>query len=274
MRSFLAALLALSAVSPAAPPAKKKAPKAATRPADPPELKAAPTLQPVPLEPTPATAALPQPRPSAPTPTPTPVTPEKPEKPVTVTQQVAIEPPQTTPRAGLTVQARGGVVVPLGGLRAGGRAELRAAYWLGSLPLAVSLGLAFEQHTSRSAATFAPPAGGLDEAALDNQTVLPVEASVLVALFRDEHNRVHLGAGYGLLLVWSQTVALGDIVLERGLGHEVLGEAGYTRRVGPLELSVGLRYSVRRTAIGPRTSSVELPWYQTFGVVAGLGFCL
>lgn len=166
----------------------------------------------------------------------------------------------------------GGVVVPFSGLGLGGRAELRFARWLGAVPLGVSLGLAFEQHTSRSAVTFAPPAGGLDLAALDNQTLLPIELALLASPWRDGNNRLHLGASYGLLAVWSEAIALGSSVRESGLGHEVAGEAGYTRRLGALELTLKLRYSVRRTAIGPRTASIELPWYQTFGVVAGLGF--
>jgi hypothetical protein len=166
------------------------------------------------------------------------------------------------------------VVTPFSGLRVGGRAAVRASYWLGTLPLAASLGVAFEQHTSRSAVFFPPPVGGLDQATLDNQTLLPFEVGVQAALFRDGKNRVHLGASYGLLAVWSQTVALGDTVLERGIGHEVAGEAGYTRRLGMLELTVAVRYSVRKTTVGARTASIELPWYQTFGVVAGLGFWL
>lgn len=203
-----------------------------------------------------------------------PPTPPAPAAVVVVEEQELTPLPKLSRQGGLSVQATGGVVVPFSGLGVGGRAALRASYWLGKLPLAVSLGVAFEQHTSRSAVSFAPPAGGLDAATLDNQTLLPFEVGVQAALFRDEKNRVHLGASYGLLAVWSQTVALGDAVLERGLGHEISGEAGYTRRLGALELTLAVRYSVRKTAVGFRTSSIELPWYQTFGVVAGLGFSL
>ena len=267
-RLLFAVLVALTAVVSVAAPPKKKQQKPAA------ETKTVPAIQPVPLEPTPAPAPAPVPTPSAPPPAASVPAPE-----VRVVEQKVADPeltplPKLAPRGGLSVQATGGVIVPFGGLQVGGRAELRASYWLGKLPLAISLGVAFEQHTSRTAAFFAPRAGGLDENTLDNQTLLPFEVGALVALFRDEHNRVHLGANYGLMAVWSQTVALGDSVVESGVGHEVSGEAGYTRRIGQLELTLKLRYSVRRTVVGPRTSSIELPWYQTFGVVAGLGFFL
>lgn len=182
--------------------------------------------------------------------------------------------PRLTRRAGFSLQATGGILVPFSVLGVGGRADLRAAYWLQDFPLTLSLGVAFEQHSSRSAAFFRPPAGGFDEAAVDNQTLLPFELGLLAALLRDDRNRVHLGVSYALLTVWSQTLALGSEVLERGAGHEIAGEAGYTRRLGALELTFRLRYSVRRTAVGARSSSLELPWYQTFGVLAGLGFWL
>lgn len=225
-----------------------------------PELKAAPLLPPVSIE-LPATLppAQPPPAPAAPEVV------ESPPKPELGT---------LSRRAGLSVQATGGILVPFSSLGVGGRADLRAAFWLESLPLAVGLGVAFEQHTSRGPAHFAPPAGGFDEGAIDNQTLLPFELGLLAALLRDERNRVHLGASYALLTVWAQTLALGAEVQERGAGHEIAGEAGYTRRVGVLELTVRLRYSVRRTVVGARSESLELPWYQTFGVLAGLGFWL
>lgn len=252
---FVVALFLLSASSQAAPTPKKKggAPKVVSPPApsDPPELKPAPVMQPVAAPPPVVVAA-----------------------PAAVEAEPELTPlPKLPPPGGLSVQATGGVVTPFSGLKVGGRAALRASYWFGTLPIAASLGVAFEQHTSRSAVFFAPPAGGLDEATLENQTLLPFEVGAQAALFRDGKNRVHLGASYGLLAVWSQTGALGDTVLERGVGHEVAGEAGFTRRLGMLELAVAVRYSVRKTAVGARTASIELPWYQTFGVVAGLGFC-
>ena len=261
-RSLAVVLLLAALHGAAAPPKKKKGtPAPPPTPAQvEPELKAAPPLQPVAAEP----AFSPPPaQPSPPPP-----------------QRVAASEPELAPlpkisrRAGLSVQATGGILVPFSSLGVGGRADLRAAYWLESIPLALSLGVAFEQHTSRTPTFFAPPAGGFDPAALDNQTLLPFELGVLAAPFRDDKNRVHLGVSYALLTVWSQTLALGGAVLERGVGQEIAGEAGYTRRLGALELTVRLRYSVRKTAVGARSSSLELPWYQTFGVLAGLGFWL
>ncbi|MDP2270617.1 MAG: hypothetical protein Q8N23_13350 [Archangium sp.] len=255
---WLTAALLLTALHAVAAPTKKKkvsAPPPAAKVES--ELKSAPTLSPVVAEP----------EAPAPLSAPPPVVQREPEPELTPL-------PKLGRRAGVSVQATGGVLVPFSSLGVGGRAELRAAYWLEKLPLALSVGVAFEQHTSRSAARFAPPAGGFDEAAVDNQTLLPLELSLLAALFSDASNRVHLGAGYALLPVWSQTLALGSEVLERGVGHEVAAEAGYTRRWGALELTLRLRYSVRRTAVGARSASLELPWYQTFGALAGLGFWL
>lgn len=263
-RSFLIGLLVLGPAAAGAPPVKKKAaPRGQAAKPEPAqvksELKPAPVMQPVPQAPTPESPA------SA---TAAPII-------EAVAPQELTPLPRLTPSSrGLSVQATGGLLVPFSGLRLGGRAELRASYWMASIPLAASVGVAFEQHTSRTATLFAPPAGGLDEAALINQTLVPIEVGALAALFRDEKNRVHLGVSYGLLAVWSQTIALGETVLERGAGHEISGEAGYTRRLGALELTVRFRYSMRRTAVGLRTSSIEPPWYQTFGVLAGLGFWL
>ena len=251
-------LLLFGALGHAAPTPKKKV-KTAPAPAQS-ELKPVPQLAPVASEPIAPPPPASPPPPSA----------------VVVAAPEVVE-PELTPLVSVarldswSLQALGGVVVPFSGLGVGGRAELRGARWFGAVPLGVSLGVAFEQHTSRSAATFAPPAGGLDSAALDNQTLMPVELSLLVSPWRDANNRLHLGVGYGLLGVWSQTIALGSSVNESGVGHEVAGEVGYTRRLGVLELTLMLRYSVRRTAVGARTASVELPWYQTFGAVAGLG---
>ena len=233
------------------------------------ELKPSPVMEPVAVEPAPSTT---QPRTlPAPASSTLPLTAPRPAVVETAEQEELTPLPRLRGAQGLSVQATGGVLGPLTGLGPGGRAALRATWWLGKVPLAASLAVAFEQHTSRSATTFAPPAGGLDASTLDNQTLLPFEVGVQAALFRDEKNRVHLGVSYSLLAVWSQTIALGDSVLERGVGHEVAGEAGYTRRLGVLELAIAVRYSVRRPAVGARTSAIEAPWYQTLGVMAGLG---
>ena len=259
-RFFAVALMLLGALGHAAPSPKKKG-KTAPAPVQS-ELKPAPQLAPAPVVQEPI-APMP---PASPPPSAVAV----------ATGEVTAE-PELAPLLNVarldswSIQAMGGVIVPFSGLSVGGRAELRVARWFGAVPLGVSLGMAFEQHTSRSAVTFAPPAGGLDLAAIDNQTLMPIELSLLAALWRDEHNRVHLGASYALLAVWSEAIALGSSVNESGVGHEVAGEAGYTRRLGALELTLKLRYSVRKTAVGARTASIEPPWYQTFGVVAGLG---
>jgi hypothetical protein len=141
---------------------------------------------------------------------------------------------------------------------------------LGSLPLRASLGVAFEQHTFKTTAMLAPPAGGLEVAVLDNQTLLPLEVVLRLALVHDTHQRLDLGAGYGLLLVWAQTSALGTTQLERGVGHDLLGELSYARRLGPVELLARVRYSVRKTGVGRVSSTAELPWYQSLGVLVGV----
>jgi hypothetical protein len=160
--------------------------------------------------------------------------------------------------------------MPFSVLGIGGRGELRVSYVL-DVPLAFSLGAAFEQHTAKRAATFVPPAGGFDPAALDNQTVFPVEVLAHVLLLRDEQNRLSIGAGYGLLTVWSNPEALGKLTSETGVGHEFVLEGGYARRFGSFEILARARYSVRRTAVGHLTSQIELPWYQTAGVLVGAG---
>lgn len=55
------------------------------------------------------------------------------------------------------------------------------------------------------------------------------------------------------------------------MGHEFAGELTFARRIGSVELSLTGRYSVRRTAVGAGTTAMELPWYQTAGVLLGLG---
>ena len=177
------------------------------------------------------------------------------------------------PQAGFVLQAQGGAVIPFAVLGVGGRGELRLSYFF-TAPLGVSLSAGFEQHAGHAAALFAPPAGGYDPAGLDNQTVFPVQVLAHVPVLRDEHNRVDLAAGYGLLAVWSQAQALGRTRNESGVGHEFALEAGYARRLGAVELQVRARYSLRRTAVGPLTATMELPWYHTAGVLVGLGLPL
>lgn len=178
------------------------------------------------------------------------------------------------PRSGLLLQAAGGVVVPFQVFGVGGRGEVRVSWLMANLPLAFSLSFGFEQHTAQAAALLAPPAGGFDPAGLDNQTLYPAQVLAHLLLLRDPANRLQLGAGYALLIAWSQTQALGQAREESGVGHEVAGELAYARRFGSIELDVRARYSVRRTAVGPVTTAMELPWYQTAGVLVGLGLWL
>jgi hypothetical protein len=187
---------------------------------------------------------------------------------------VAEEPvplPVLAPRSGLLLGAAGGVVVPFSVLGAGGRGEVRVSWVLAKAPLAFSLSFGFEQHTATTTAFIPPPAGGLERAGIDNQTLYPAQLLVHVLLWRDERNRLQLGAGYAALVAWSETQALGKQREESGVGHEVAGELAYARRFGPVELEVRARYSVRRTAVGLTTTAMEPPWYQTAGVLLGLG---
>lgn len=251
LHALLAALLTVGLSVPAVAAGKKpKAPAVLPAPTPPP-------VEPPPPAPEPAPPPAPVVVDAAPPPPP----------PVTV----AAAPAPTTPRGGLVLSARGGVIMPFHVLGVGGRAELRGAFTLPSLPLGFSLSAAFEQHTATATAMLPPPRGGLDAAALDNQTLLPVQALVHVLFLRDDANRLGLAAGYGALVTWAQTQALGVAAQELGLGHEVLGELSYARRVGPLELEVTARYGVRRTAVGRATTAIELPWYQTAGVLVGVG---
>lgn len=232
--------------------------------------KAAPP--PVVEQPAPVVPADPTPVIAPPPPPPSPVA-QTPVAPPIVSEPLAA-PVNDVKRSGLVLQANGGAVMPFSVLGVGGRGELRVS-WVLDAPLALSLGFAFEQHTARTAARFAPPAGGFDAAALDNQTVFPIELLAHALLLRDEHQRLFLGGGYGLLTVWSAPQALGKLANESGVGHEFIVEGGYARRLTPtFELLVRARYSVRRTAVGTLTSQIELPWYQTAGVLVGVGLWL
>jgi hypothetical protein len=172
--------------------------------------------------------------------------------------------------SGLLLGVAGGVVAPFSVLGAGGRGEVRGSWLLDHAPLGFSLSFGFEQHTGTTAAFFPSPAGGYEGAGIDNQTLYPAQALVHLLLVRDEKNRLQLGAGYALLIAWSHTQALGKQREESGVGHEVGGELGYARRFGSLELELRARYSVRRTAVGPSTAAMELPWYQTAGLLLGV----
>ncbi|MDP1827735.1 MAG: hypothetical protein Q8L48_30965 [Archangium sp.] len=227
------------------------------------KAKAPPVSAPAPA-PAPAVAAPP------PAPVPTPATPPV-VTPVVVDPEDPVPLPVLAPRSGLLLGAAGGVVVPFSVLGAGGRGEVRVSWVMAKAPLAFSLSFGFEQHTATTAAFLPPPAGGFERAGIDNQTLYPAQFLAHVLLWRDERNRLQLGAGYALLVTWSETQALGKQREESGVGHEVAGELAYARRFGPVELEVRARYSVRRTAVGVATAAMELPWYQTAGVLLGLG---
>jgi hypothetical protein len=180
-------------------------------------------------------------------------------------------PPVSSVRSGLLLQVAGGAVIPFSVLGVGGRGEVRASWLFAKVPLGLSLSFGFEQHTAQTAAFITPPAGGFEPVGLDNQTLFPAQVLAHVLLLRDEHNRLQLGAGYALLIAWTQAQALGKTRDESGLGHEVGAELAYSRRFGSIELEVRARYSVRRTAVGPYTAAMELPWYQAAGLLIGLG---
>lgn len=219
------------------------------------------------VEPASVPAPLRAPEPSPP---PAPVVSEASPPPAATTEEL-VPLPALSPRAGLLLEAAGGVIIPFQVLGVGGRGEVRASWLLAQAPLGFSLSVGFEQHTAKTSAFIAPPAGGLDPAALDNQTLYPVQLLAHLLLLRDERNRLQLGAGYAALITWSQTQALGSTREESGLGHEVAGELAYARRFGSVELEVRARYSVRRTAVGRSTTAMELAWYQTAGLLLGLG---
>ena len=234
------------------------------------KAKAPPKSEPVSAQPAPA-----PPPPVELKPVPAPLPPEPvvvaPAPPVVEVAKEEPAAPAPAVRSGLLLQAAGGVVVPFNTFGVGGRGEVRVSYLLANLPLGLSLSFGFEQHSAQAAAFLAPPAGGFDPAGLDNQTLYPAQVLAHVALLRDPANRLQLGAGYALLIAWSQTQALGKTREESGLGHELAGELAYARRFGSIELEIRARYSVRRTAVGPYTTAMELPWYQTAGVLIGLG---
>lgn len=125
------------------------------------------------------------------------------------------------PRSGLLLQASGGVIIPLSVLGLGGRGEVRASVLLASAPLGFSFSAALEQHSAKSSAFFPPPAGGFDAAAIDNQSLVPLQLLAHLFLLRDSNNRLQLGAGYGMILVSSTTQGLGRVREESGGGPRV-----------------------------------------------------
>jgi hypothetical protein len=258
-------LLALTATPAVAAP-KKAPPKA------PAKAPAKTELKPAPADPPPSPAPTASPPPQA---TPAPIAQTAAPVPAPPPEVAAPAAESAKGASGLSLHAAGGVALPVSAvLGVGGRGEVQVLYFLGQVPLGFSLGVAFEQHTAVTSAIFAPPQGGYDAAGIINQTLLPVQVGVHAALFRDENNRVQLGASYAGLVAWSNTQALGQAHAESGLGHEFAAEAGYAHQWGKLELLVRARYGVRHTAVGAQTATMELPWYQTASLLVGFGLWL
>lgn len=165
-----------------------------------------------------------------------------------------------------------GVSVPLRVLSAGVRTGARFGVRVGSLPLWVAAGVGYEMHSARTERQFAPPAGGFDAAVLERQQLLPIELGLWANLWSSPRNAVIGALHYGLVATWTTVEALGSTRAERGLGHQGSVELGYTRRLGAVELFVRARFSLRRTAVGASSRTVEPPWYPLFGFVAGGAF--
>ncbi len=275
----LALATMVSAQTPTPPASAKKKPakstKAKAEPAKTEPAASSTTASPPAELKTPAPVAAPAPAPTgAPVAAPAPAPVTQAPAPAVVDQRPAPPPAPTSSPGRLLIGALGGIVTPFSVLTTGERVGLVGEYHFGAVPLGLQLNVAFEQHTAVQSTLFAPPAGGLDPAAIENQAVVPIELAVAWSAWRDDANRLALSAGYGVVPTTTQTRALGSTTVEEGVGHEVLGEVGYTRALGPVNLLVRLRYAVRHTAVGLRTSTIELPWYQTFGVSAGLAFGL
>ncbi len=258
-------------------PKKKAPPKAATKKKAPPPAATAPASE---LKAPPAAPA------AAPAAPPAPAAVSAPETRTIIAQPDLVAPlpeapppppvaPEASPGLRLSVSARAGVAAPLSVLTAG----VYAGAQLGWQPLAsglleVSLGAGYEHHSGLASRIFLGPGGGLDTAAFENQSLLPVELRVALSPWHDELNRLELGAGYALLGVWSATHALGSDRSESGLGHQLSAGAGYARRLGPIGLFLRGDWSVRRTDVGPRTGVLELSWYQVLSLTAGLTYSL
>lgn len=167
----------------------------------------------------------------------------------------------------LLPQVRGGVLAPLSGLQAGpsvaAGVELRLAR-----RLRLGLTAGYEAHAGAQAATFlaAGQPRGFDGAAQSTQQLVPVALSATVELLHAGRGALLLGVEGSLLVVTTAVHALGVDTTEAGLGAGVAGELGYAHRLGPLEAALRARWTVRRTAVGPRTEAVELPWYQAVGL--------
>lgn len=176
---------------------------------------------------------------------------------------------------GLFLGAEAGVLAPLSVLTVGVRAGARAEYRIvDRLPLLAAVAVGFERHTATTARQFSPPAGGYDPAAAESQTVLAIELGALIEVWSNEHNAIIAGLSYSLLPSWSRAAALGSVTSEFGVGQQVAIDAGYTRHFGSFDLFLRGRWAVRHTASGLRTSTIEQPWYQALGLLAGAGFTL
>lgn len=175
----------------------------------------------------------------------------------------------------LVLAAQAGLVFPFATLGPGVKTALLLEYALSrDVPIRARLSVGYEQHGGEASRLFPGPAGGADPAALENQRLVPVEVGATLDVWKHGENAYSLGAAYGLVGVWTRTHALGAWTDEAGLGHQVTFEGGYARALGDAELLVRAHWSVRKTAVAPRTQAVELPWYQTAGVLVGIGLPL
>lgn len=170
----------------------------------------------------------------------------------------------------LHLEFSGGVVVPNAVLNAGWRADLGASAQFGGVPVLPVLKVGFEQHTGQTAALIPPAGGGLDPALLAFQSLVPLELGLTVRALDAGPHRLDFSALFGLLVVNNTVTALGATTLERGLGEDVVAEGLYAYRFGTLAVHVRLRWSLRHTQVGRLTTAAELPWYQSFGALAGV----
>lgn len=172
-------------------------------------------------------------------------------------------------------QVRAGLLAPLHGLGPGpavaGGLEVRVAE---RVRLGATAG--FEAHAGQAPGRFLAEAQprGFDAAALTAQQVAPLALALAVEAARHPRGALLLGVEGAVLVVTSRTLALGSETTERGVGAGFSAEAGYAHRLGPLEASLRARWTLRRTAVGPRTEVLELPWYQALGLSLAIAWPL
>jgi hypothetical protein len=143
-----------------------------------------------------------------------------------------------------------------------------------TLPLLVSFGIGYERHTASAARLFPGAGGGFDPASLENQNVMPLELGLVFRAWESGTNALSVGASYGLLPTWTETMALGSLKNEQGVGQQVALDVGFEKDLGPVDAYLRARWALRTTDVGFRTSVIELPWYQSIGAVVGIALPL